>query len=58
MMPNEMTSQPLLYTLDEIEGTHLALVGGKAFRLAVLRQHQLDVWRDQGFHYDYSQFPQ
>lgn len=35
--------QPLLRTLDEIEGTDLGLVGGKAFRLAQLRQHHLNV---------------
>ncbi len=35
--------QPLLRTLDEIEGADLSLVGGKAFRLALLRQHQLNV---------------
>ncbi len=35
--------QPLLCTLDEIEGADLGLVGGKAFRLALLRQHRLNV---------------
>ena len=32
-----------LRTLDEIDGTDLPLVGGKAFRLAQLRQHGLHV---------------
>jgi phosphohistidine swiveling domain-containing protein len=36
-------AKPLLCTLDEIEGTDLDLVGGKAFRLAVLRQHAINV---------------
>ena len=34
---------PLLCTLDEIEGTDLTLVGGKAFRLALLKQHEINV---------------
>ena len=32
---------PFLCTLDEIEGTDLALVGGKAFRLALLKQYDI-----------------
>lgn len=32
-------TEPLLRTLDEIEGADLSLVGGKAFRLAMLKQH-------------------
>jgi len=36
-------AKPLLCTLDEIEGTDLNLVGGKAFRLAILRQHAINV---------------
>jgi len=34
---------PLLCTLDEIEGTDLTLVGGKAFRLALLKQYDIKV---------------
>ncbi len=34
---------PWLRTLDEIEGADLPLVGGKAFRLAMLKQHGLRV---------------
>jgi pyruvate,water dikinase len=34
---------PLLLNLDEVDGTHLPLVGGKAFRLAKLKQEGLNV---------------
>jgi phosphohistidine swiveling domain-containing protein len=37
------TTRPWLRTLDEIEGLDLPLVGGKAFRLATLKQHGLKV---------------
>lgn len=37
------TTRPWLRTLDEIEGVDLPLVGGKAFRLATLKQHGLKV---------------
>lgn len=33
----------LFRTLDQIEGTDLPLVGGKAYRLAILKQHRLNV---------------
>ncbi len=36
-------AKPLLYSLDEIKGTDLPLVGGKAFRLATLKQHGFNV---------------
>ncbi|MEW5959833.1 MAG: PEP/pyruvate-binding domain-containing protein, partial [Chloroflexota bacterium] len=36
-------AKPLLRTLDQIEGADLPLVGGKAFRLATLKQHQFNV---------------
>lgn len=36
-------TRPWLRTLDEIEGADLPLVGGKAFRLATLKQHGLQV---------------
>jgi pyruvate,water dikinase len=39
----ELTITPWLRTLDEIEGSDLPLVGGKAFRLATLKQHGLKV---------------
>jgi phosphohistidine swiveling domain-containing protein len=35
--------QPYLLTLDQIDGEHFALVGGKAFRLAMLKQHHFNV---------------
>lgn len=35
--------RPLLLTLDDIEGADLPLVGGKAFRLAHLKQHRFNV---------------
>jgi len=38
-----MTAKPLLRTLDQIQGGDLPLVGGKAFRLATLKQHQFNV---------------
>ncbi len=34
---------PLLRTFDEIHGADLPLVGSKAYRLALMRQHQLNV---------------
>jgi pyruvate,water dikinase len=34
---------PLLLSLDEVDGTHMPLVGGKAFRLAKLKQEGLNV---------------
>jgi phosphoenolpyruvate synthase/pyruvate phosphate dikinase len=40
---DKSTSEPWLRTLDEIDGTDLPLVGGKAFRLAMLKQHGLSV---------------
>lgn len=39
----ESVSKAWLRTLDDIEGTDLPLVGGKAFRLAMLRQNGLNV---------------
>lgn len=41
--PADLTSKRLMLSLDEIEGTDLPLVGGKAFRLALLKQHGLNV---------------
>jgi len=41
--PNTGTHLPQLLSLDEIEGSHLPLVGGKAFRLAQLKQHGFNV---------------
>lgn len=47
--PNRFASPPLrsaerlLLDLDEIEGGDLAIVGGKAYRLALLRRHKLEV---------------
>ncbi len=35
--------QPLLRTFDEIEGTELSLVGGKAFRLSILKQQEFNI---------------
>lgn len=39
----DSSPSPWLRTLDTIEGTDLPLVGGKAFRLASLKQHGLQV---------------
>jgi len=39
--PAALAGPVLLRRLDEIEGSDLPLVGGKAFRLALLRQHGL-----------------
>lgn len=36
-------TEPLLRTLDQIEGADLPLVGGKAFRLATLKQHGFNI---------------
>lgn len=36
-------ADPLLRTLDEIDGTDLSLVGGKAYRLATLKQNGFNV---------------
>lgn len=41
--PGENGAPPWLLSLDEIEGTALPLVGGKAFRLAVLKRHGFQV---------------
>ncbi|MBN1221388.1 MAG: hypothetical protein JXM69_20865 [Anaerolineae bacterium] len=41
--PGHVVSQPWLRSLDEIDGTDLPLVGGKAFRLATLKRHGLKV---------------
>lgn len=38
-----VSSERLMLQLDDIEGTDLPLTGGKAFRLARLRQHGVDV---------------
>ncbi len=47
IQPNQPNPEPdpttWLRTLDTIEGTDLSLVGGKAFRLARLKQNGLDV---------------
>jgi phosphohistidine swiveling domain-containing protein len=40
---SKQNSESWLRTLDEIDGKDLSLVGGKAFRLAILRQHGLNV---------------
>jgi len=40
---HEKSSASWLRNLDEIEGTDLPLVGGKAFRLAILKQHGFNV---------------
>jgi pyruvate,water dikinase len=39
----ELTPTPWPLSLDEIEGADLPLVGGKAFRLAILKQHGLNI---------------
>jgi pyruvate,water dikinase len=47
--PNRFAGAPfgsterLLLTLDEIEGHDLDIVGGKAYRLALLRRHKIEV---------------
>lgn len=44
LSPNNLeASDDWLRTLDEIEGTDLPLVGGKAYRLAMLKQNGLNV---------------
>lgn len=40
---NENSPASWLRSLDEIEGTDLPLVGGKAFRLAILKQHGFNI---------------
>jgi hypothetical protein len=40
---SKQNSESWLRTLDEIDGKDLPLVGGKAFRLAILKQHGLNV---------------
>ncbi|MDM8527301.1 PEP/pyruvate-binding domain-containing protein [Anaerolineales bacterium HSG24] len=42
-MENQLTVEPWIYNLDEIRGNDLPLVGGKAYRLALLRQNSLQV---------------
>lgn len=41
--PADLASKQLILSLDEIEGPDMPLVGGKAFRLALLKQHGLNV---------------
>jgi len=39
----QLSPPPNFLCLDNIEGDHFALVGGKAFRLAMLKQHHFNV---------------
>ena len=42
-LQREDPAQPWLLSLEEIEGRALPLVGGKAFRLALLKRHGFQV---------------